>query len=60
MRDRPISDNPSGMYCPSCRAVGLSHCSDPKHCGGMQPMAPTFPKEDAKRILAELKGQYDE
>lgn len=53
MRDRPISDNPSGMYCPTRWAVGLSHCSDPEHCGGMQPMAPTFPKEDATLAAAK-------
>lgn len=34
----PIADNPSGMYCPDCRACGFWHCSDPEHCGGMKRM----------------------
>jgi hypothetical protein len=34
----PESDNPSGLYCPSCRASGFSHCSDVEHCGGMKLM----------------------
>lgn len=38
----PISDNPSGTYCPDCRATGLSHCSDPINCGGMKKMAGPF------------------
>jgi hypothetical protein len=38
LREAPLCDNPSGMYCPACRAVGLSHCSDPEHCGEMRPM----------------------
>jgi hypothetical protein len=33
-----LCDNPSGEWCKACRATGLSHCSDPVHCGGMQPM----------------------
>lgn len=36
--DIPVSDNPSGMYCKTCRSQGVSHCADPEHCGGMQPM----------------------
>lgn len=36
--DAPVADNPSGLYCPACRAVGLSHCSSPEYCGGMKPM----------------------
>jgi len=38
MTEIPFSDNPSGMYCPDCRLVGMSHCSDPINCGGMIPM----------------------
>jgi len=34
----PPSDNPSGLYCPDCRAAGLSHCADVEYCGGMRPM----------------------
>jgi hypothetical protein len=34
-KDAPVVDNPSGMYCPSCRATGLSHCAQPEWCGGM-------------------------
>jgi hypothetical protein len=41
----PVSDNPSGQYCPECRATGLLHCSDPVNCGGMRPM---FPIEEVK------------
>ena len=37
--DAPQSDNPSGLFCRACRSVGLRHCSDPEHCGGMEPMA---------------------
>jgi len=36
--DAPICDNPSGLYCPGCRASGFSHCSSPEYCGGMEPM----------------------
>ena len=36
--DAPFVDNPSGLYCPSCRATGLSHCSSPEYCGGMRRM----------------------
>lgn len=36
--DAPISDNPSGLYCPDCRACGMSHCAHPEECGGMRPM----------------------
>jgi len=39
MSDAPIADNPSNMYCQSCRSVGLLHCSDPQNCGGMAPMS---------------------
>lgn len=38
--DAPIVDNPSGLYCPDCRACGLAHCSSPEYCGGMRPMRP--------------------
>ena len=34
----PLCDNMAGEYCPGCRSTGLSHCSDPEHCGGMVPM----------------------
>ena len=37
-KDAPISDNPSGLYCPDCRSIGLSHCSSPEYCGGMKRM----------------------
>jgi hypothetical protein len=36
--DAPLSDNPSGMYCPACRATGVSHCANPEDCGGMRLM----------------------
>jgi hypothetical protein len=42
----PISDNPSGLYCPSCRSVGLSHCSEVEWCGGMRRMRPITDKAD--------------
>lgn len=35
----PACDNPSGMWCKSCRGTGVSHCSDPVNCGGMKPMS---------------------
>jgi len=38
--DAPISDNPSGLYCPSCRATGVAHCAYPEECGGMRRMKP--------------------
>jgi hypothetical protein len=34
----PLADNPSGCYCPSCRACGFWHCADPDRCGGMVQM----------------------
>lgn len=37
-RDAPICDNPSGMYCPDCRASGCAHCAHPEYCGGMRLM----------------------
>jgi hypothetical protein len=36
--DAPVKDNPSGLYCPECRASHMSHCSDPEYCGGMRKM----------------------
>lgn len=36
--DAPVSDNPSGLYCAGCRAIGLSHCAHPEWCGGMRRM----------------------
>jgi hypothetical protein len=36
--DAPISDNPSGLYCPACRAIGHSHCAWPEYCGSMERM----------------------
>lgn len=33
--EMPMSDNPSGMHCPPCRACGLWHCAYPEECGGM-------------------------
>lgn len=36
--DAPISDNPSGLYCQSCRSSGASHCATPEYCGGMRRM----------------------
>lgn len=36
--DAPESDNPSALYCPACRAAGLSHCAHPEFCGGMRRM----------------------
>ncbi len=39
-KDAPIADNPSGMYCPDCRAMGIGHCSMPEWCGGMRLMRP--------------------
>jgi hypothetical protein len=41
--DAPISDNPSGLYCPACREVGLRHCAHPDFCGEMRPMRPANP-----------------
>lgn len=29
----PLCDNPSGHYCQSCRATGVSHCADPSYIG---------------------------
>lgn len=39
----PISDNPSDLYCPACRKVGMAHCSEPEYCGGMKRMQPRKP-----------------
>lgn len=36
--DAPIKDNPSGLYCPSCRRAGMYHCGSPEWCGGMRLM----------------------
>lgn len=36
--DAPISDNPSGLYCPDCRGAGMAHCAHVDTCGGMRPM----------------------
>lgn len=38
--DAPISDNPSGMYCPACRLCDAYHCGDVEYCGGMRLMKP--------------------
>ena len=39
--DAPVSDNPSGLYCPSCRSTGVMHCAHPNECGGMRRMKST-------------------
>jgi dTMP kinase len=49
----PLIDNPSGMYCPDCRATSVSHCSDPEYCSGMIPMR--TPKQIEARFLC-LEG----
>lgn len=36
--DAPFSDNPSGLYCPSCRRTGVAHCGSVDYCGGMRRM----------------------
>lgn len=36
--DAPLSDNPSGLYCPSCRRSGFWHCAHIEYCGGMRRM----------------------
>lgn len=52
--DAPLVDNPSGEYCPDCRAVGMSHCSDPVNCGGMRPMRqPAAPAAAPASALVE-------
>ncbi len=38
----PLSDNPSGMYCPACRECGLWHCASPEWCGGMRLMRRSY------------------
>lgn len=35
--DAPISDNPSGLYCPLCR-LWWWHCSAPEWCGEIRRM----------------------
>lgn len=35
----PPIDNPSGLYCGACRAVGVWHCASPEYCGQMRHMA---------------------
>lgn len=44
----PVCDNPSGMYCPSCRFAGMSHCAHPEYCGGMRLMKPRGDGEPAQ------------
>ena len=39
-RNAPVSDNPSGLYCPDCRAAKIPHCASPEYCGGMRRMRP--------------------
>lgn len=39
----PKADNPSGLYCPACRAEGMSHCSAPEWCGQMRRMRTPTP-----------------
>lgn len=53
-KNAPISDNPSGLYCPDCRSAGISHCASPEYCGGMRRMKET----NAVKILHNryLKG----
>ena len=36
--DAPVIDNPSGLYCPSCRSTGVMHCAHPNECVGMRRM----------------------
>lgn len=50
----PISDNPSGMYCQDCRAVGMYHCSDPVNCGDMKPMGVQGKEPQKPTTLSEF------
>jgi hypothetical protein len=36
--DAPVADNPSTLYCSSCREIGMAHCAHPEECGGMRRM----------------------
>lgn len=36
--DAPVCDNPSGLYCSACRAIGVYHCAWPEYCGAMRRM----------------------
>lgn len=38
--DAPLSDNPSGLFCRACRAIGFYHCAYPEECGNMERMKP--------------------
>lgn len=45
---RPLADNPSGLYCPTCRGVGAWHCSEPEYCGGMKKMRGEYQPKEAE------------
>ena len=38
----PLSDNMSNHYCPTCRTMGLIHCSEVEYCSSMIPMSGKF------------------
>lgn len=46
--DAPVSDNPSGLYCPACRHAGMYHCAHPDECGNMRRMKPNLTTDQTK------------
>lgn len=38
--DAPVSDDPSGLYCLSCRGARMAHCASPEYRGDVRPMRP--------------------
>jgi hypothetical protein len=60
--DAPVSDNPSGLYCPACRAcgAGMVHCAWPEYCGGMRRMKPKELMVDKKVCEHDFIAPKDE
>lgn len=54
LNEHPLPrNNPSGLWCISCRRCGTAHCSDPVNCGGMIPLAEATEKVTAIRAKIE-------
>jgi hypothetical protein len=43
-------------WCQDCCRIGLAHCSDPIHCGGMR----SIPYEEARQRYAALAKARNE
>ncbi len=56
----PLSDNPSGKYCPVCREQGMSHCAEVEICGQMIPMRKRKEEKKFYRIPEKALENFED